>query len=209
MNNAIIFDIDGTLWDAREVITNAWNKAMLENGLPPKTIDEIEAVLGLTNEQIMYQMLGEYPDELRDNVFNTCLIMEKEYLNKIGGNLYPDEVEVLQLLAQQGFKLMILTNAGPEYVNNYLSHSPAASLFCDSLSNGENGKNKAENIRILMERNHIDKACYVGDTIWDQEYSQQAGVPFVWARYGFGHDLDCEFIIDSFKEIPEVIKQIF
>ena len=30
---AILFDLDGTLWDALDTITEAWNKAMKDNNL--------------------------------------------------------------------------------------------------------------------------------------------------------------------------------
>lgn len=41
-------------------------------------------------------------------------------------------------------------------------------------------------MRLLMERNGIAEAAYVGDTQGDLEAARLAGIPFVWAAYGFG-----------------------
>ena len=38
-----------------------------------------------------------------------------------------------------------------------------------------------------MERNRITSAAYVGDTQGDLEAARLAGIPFVWAAYGFGN----------------------
>lgn len=46
---------------------------------------------------------------------------------------------------------------------------------------------KGENISLVIKRNGIDSAFYVGDTIGDQIASKDANVPFVFAEYGFGN----------------------
>lgn len=37
-----------------------------------------------------------------------------------------------------------------------------------------------------MERNHLRRPVYVGDTAMDQEAARLAGIPFLHAAYGFG-----------------------
>lgn len=54
----------------------------------------------------------------------------------------------------------------------------------------------------------LDKYVYVGDTIKDFEATKIAKVPFIQARYGFGKDLKTEYYINSFTEIPELVKDI-
>jgi phosphoglycolate phosphatase len=59
-----------------------------------------------------------------------------------------------------------------------------------------------------MERNHLDKACYVGDTILDMEASLGAKVPFIRADYGFG-DFESEYYMEKFSDLPQIADKIF
>ena len=45
---------------------------------------------------------------------------------------------------------------------------------------------KGENIRLVIQRNAIDRAVYVGDTQGDLDAADFAGIPFIRAAYGFG-----------------------
>ena len=47
-------------------------------------------------------------------------------------------------------------------------------------------KEKGENIRLIMERNQLERAVYIGDTQGDLDASHAAGIPFIYAAYGFG-----------------------
>ena len=64
---------------------------------------------------------------------------------------------------------------------------------------------KAENLKQVVERNHLSRAVYVGDTAGDQAAAQAAGLPFVWASYGFGKDLDAGTRIENFSELLNVV----
>lgn len=46
---------------------------------------------------------------------------------------------------------------------------------------------KSENIKLIIERNNLKDAIYVGDTELDMEATFAAGIPFVFAEYGFGN----------------------
>ena len=51
---------------------------------------------------------------------------------------------------------------------------------------GRTGKPKSENIKLIVERNHLQNPVYVGDTQWDCDAATAADVPFIFAAYGFG-----------------------
>ena len=67
---------------------------------------------------------------------------------------------------------------------------------------------KAQNIRLICERNGLKAPVYVGDTVWDAEACEEAGVPFIYAAYGLGELTDttraCR-VIRSFPELLELI----
>ena len=53
----------------------------------------------------------------------------------------------------------------------------------------------------MVERNQIEHGIYVGDTKGDYDAAAFAGVPFVLARYGFGHVPEAGAGIDSIGQI--------
>ena len=61
--DGILFDLDGTLWDATKPIKQSWNEVLLrhrEIKRPPITEEELGACMGLT----MYKIAAKlFPDE--------------------------------------------------------------------------------------------------------------------------------------------------
>jgi phosphoglycolate phosphatase len=73
---------------------------------------------------------------------------------------------------------------------------------------GDTGKSKGENIRMVIERNQLDEAVYVGDTQGDYEASVFAGVPFIFAKYGFGSPVDYYLAISEIKELLNIDEEL-
>lgn len=73
---------------------------------------------------------------------------------------------------------------------------------------GRTGKPKADNIRLVIERNNLDKAFYVGDTQGDYDATMAAGIPFIFAAYGFGNIDGDEEEIQGLNELPDLIDKL-
>ena len=82
------------------------------------------------------------------------------------------------------------------------------SYFDDYEEWGRSGLLKADNIRLVMERNGADKAIYVGDIQKDADASAKAGVPCIWAAYGFGHIAGPAGVLNKFSDLPEVLRDL-
>ena len=59
-----------------------------------------------------------------------------------------------------------------------------------------------------MKRNGVTKAVYVGDTAGDEESARVAGIPFIFAKYGFGEAKAPDYLLEEFSQLPELMKQI-
>ena len=51
---------------------------------------------------------------------------------------------------------------------------------------GTKSRPKADNIRDVVNDHGLQAPVYVGDTLGDYHAATQAGVPFIFADYGFG-----------------------
>ncbi len=67
---------------------------------------------------------------------------------------------------------------------------------------------KADNIRLIMERNHLEQVVYVGDTQMDADACKAAGVPIVFASYGFGTVKEPDYVVDTPYELVGLIHEI-
>ena len=67
-----------------------------------------------------------------------------------------------------------------------LKKSGLAKFFIDFESFGGTGLQKWQNISLIIERNCLDRAVYIGDIQSDCDAAKAAGIPFIHASYGFG-----------------------
>ena len=189
MKKGIIFDLDGTLWDSSAQVVNAWNLALKKSPYTDRqiTVEDMHGYMGKTLEAIMELMLPEIEPKLRAEISKSCTETEEAYLREHGGGvLFPDLEQVLDALSKK-YSLYIVSNCQDGYIQTFFHcKSHLKKYFSDFECPGRTGKGKGENIRIVIERNKLDKAIYVGDTQGDCDASDFAGIPFIHAAYGFG-----------------------
>ena len=107
-----------------------------------------------------------------------------------------------------GYALIIVSNCQDGYIQDFLDFADMRGLFGDFESAGGTGLSKGENIKLVIERNSIDKAVYVGDTQGDLDSADFAGIPFIRAAYGFGQMNRPVPEIREFCELPEKAAEI-
>lgn len=209
MKKAIFFDLDGTLWDALSQLTEARNKAMIDNKKHYRfTLDSMKSFMGLTPEETVKIAFNDVSLEEGMNLFKLCFDEEIKYLVKNPGVKYPYENEIIELLSKK-YDLYIVSNADKGYIEDYLIGCNMNQYFKDHLCAGDTLKDKRENILIMKEKHSIDDVIYVGDTLKDKIQSTKAGVKFIHAAYGFGVIEDDEYKIDSLKELPSLVEKVF
>ena len=148
MKKGIIFDMDGTLWDAGESIAQAWNIVMKRHGLKKNdfTADDIHGIMGKTIDGIADALFGEYSKEERMDITKECLIYENEYLAEHGGELFDKLEDVLKNL-QKEYPLYIVSNCEKGYIEGFLAYYGFEKYFEDFESHGNTCLPKGQNIR--------------------------------------------------------------
>ena len=187
MKKGIIFDLDGTLWDATEQMLPAWNKVLLRYApdREPMTLEEVRSFMGKTVAEIAAAALPNFPEEERVEVFNRCSIEELPWLREHPGSIYPKVPEILHLLSKE-YPLYIVSNCQAGYIEVFLKSSGLGKYFRGHLCFGDTGLEKHDTILKLMDTYHLKDTVYVGDTMGDFLSCRKAGIPFVFASYGFG-----------------------
>ena len=119
------------------------------------------------------------------------------------GDLYEGVVETIRKLAEK-YPLFIVSNCQCGYIEVMIESSGIGPFIRDHLCFGETGTPKSETIRALMDRNDLKDVVYVGDTQGDADACRDAGVPFVFAEYGFGDVPDAETRIGRISDLCEM-----
>lgn len=201
----IIFDMDGTLWDSAAQVAESWSRVVAKQYSPEKVITalDLQRVMGLTMDKLAQALFPELPEQKRMALLEACCKEENEYLRQHGGSLYPDVEKTLQVL-QKKYPLYIVSNCQSGYIEAFLEYYHFASYFQDIECFGNNGLKKGENIRKIVSRNHLKAAVYVGDIQGDFDASEEAGVGFIHAAYGFGTIRQPVPSIQKFSELLQI-----
>lgn len=199
---ALIFDLDGTLWDAGKPVAESWNIALKALGYSIRvTSDDLHRVMGLPMDQLEMRLLPSLPKEKAVEVGDKVTEFESEYVYDHPGVLFPGVKETLRALRKKGIYLYVLSNCQNGYIEAFFHGTGTKDLFDASLCWGEHKAPKGENMRYIMEKEGIDSAFYVGDTRGDEIETKKAGLKFVHAAYGFGTADAPDYTIKSFPEL--------
>ena len=205
---AVIFDLDGTLWDAAETIAPAWNAYLEGRGIQLRmSPDDCRACCGKTLPEIAAMLFPAAEPAWREAVIEGCCDAECVPLAREGGRLYPGMEEVLETLRRDYF-LAVVSNCGLGYIEAFFSGNRTGRFFDDYENAARTGLSKGENIRLVMERNGIERAVYVGDTEGDRQAALRAGVPFIHAAYGYGQVRGADFTLRQLRELPQILDKL-
>ncbi|MBQ3916185.1 MAG: HAD family hydrolase [Ruminococcus sp.] len=209
MKTGLIFDMDGTLWDSSENVAKAWNEKITQLGLdrPEITQQDIMGVMGLTMDKLAAIIFGDLPEKERMELLDQCCGNENDFLRRNGGRLYPELESTLAMLSED-YPLYIVSNCQKGYIEAFLDHYGFWKYFADIECYGNNLKEKGDNIALVMERNGLDKAWYIGDIQGDHDSAVKAGAGFIHASYGFGTIKETVPELGSFKELPGLLESL-
>lgn len=188
MYKTIIFDLDGTLLDTLDDLTNATNAALRAFGQPERTREEVRSFVGNGIKKLMERALGERVD-LLDEGLET---FKRYYGEHCAEQTKPYEgiLPLLEELRKRGTKTAVLSNKA-DFAVKKLAEEYFPNLLLMAV-----GENEAAGIRkkpapdsLFAVMKALDSAkedtLYVGDSEVDVQTAQNAGVDCLCVTWGF------------------------
>lgn len=204
---AMIFDVDGTLWDTTQAAAKIWSDVAAKYPQIKDTVtaEKLRNLYGLPLEEIAKKLFVSVPEETAIRVMEECVQVQCPILAKGGASLIGDVAGAFAKLREK-YRIFIVSNCRSGYIEAMLAAHGLADLVDDFTCPGDTGLLKADNIRLICERNHLplSKAVYVGDTLPDEVAAHAAGVPFVYAVYGFGTCENPDYRIGDITELAQL-----
>lgn len=196
--DSLIFDMDGTLWDAADTYVASWNA-----GFKKENVDKIVSredlghMMGWEKRKVLDHMMPNFDEEKQERVFSTINEYRSELIPEMGGILYEGIREGLEQLAER-YQLFIVSNCPENLIRQFIDWADINHLITDEMAHGVNSKPKHHNIRLLIDKYSLKNPVYIGDTETDSIESRKAQLPFVFLSYGFGQTDDYDLKFDSF-----------
>ena len=211
----IFFDLDGTLTDPAQGITNSFIHALKFYGLPIPSYQELCKLIGPPLPYSFETTFGFDHDKAMEAVAKY-----REYFASRGlfeNKVYPGIPELLQTLKEQGKHLLVATSKPEEYSIKIIDHFGLSKYFdfvCGSLMDESRSK-KSEVIAYALECAALGKAdkekvLMVGDRFHDIEGAKANGLKSCGVLFGYGsrrelQEAGADYIVKSVNELLEVI----
>jgi len=201
--DSLIFDMDGTLWDAADTYVASWNA-----GFKKENVDKIISredlghMMGWEKRKVLEHIMPDFDEEKQERIFSTINDFRSELIPEMGGILYEGIKDGLTQLSKN-YKLFIVSNCPENLIRQFMEWADITHLITDEIAHGVNFKPKHYNIRLLIERYDLKSPVYIGDTETDSIESRKAQLPFVFLSYGFGKTEDYDLKFDSFHAFTD------
>ena len=193
---SLIFDVDGTLWDAAETLVYVYNSII--ESQPDLTYrvnaDDLRGVFGKPLEEIGRIIFKGCEESRALDLIGRVVDLEERYLPEHPPKPYPGFYETMELL-QKEYNLYIVSNGQKGYIETFLACTDSHRFFSGHLQAGDTGLEKDGTILELIKRNHV------GDTMGDYLSTKKAGLPFVHASYGYGIVPEADYVIRSLHDL--------
>lgn len=211
--DTILFDLDGTLTDPAEGITNSVIYALKKMGIAPPERKELLKFIGPPLAQSFEKYFNlSYEQSLR------AVDIYREYFAPKGlfeNTLFDGVPEMLKSLKKDGKKIVLATSKPTVFANKILKHFNLYDFFNLTVGSNLDGSltNKAEVITVALERlGNIkkDRAVMVGDRSHDIVGGIKNGLFTVGVTFGYGSEEELKaagasHIVNSVKELTEFL----
>ena len=204
----VVFDLDGTLWSSDETTYKSVNEYLKLNNYDLEvSFETVKETMGCTFDDTAAKFFPGLEKEERNDLLDKALAYNNKNILKLGGNVYSNVEETLKKLKEK-YRLTIVSNCAGGYIEAFLEFSNLGKYFDDFIAAAEAKVTKADAIKMIIERNNVETAIYVGDTDKDKMAAEGADIEFIQALYGFGENLNAAHSINEFTDLPEMLENI-
>ena len=186
--SCVIFDMDGTVLDTLEDLTNAVNFSLAHFGMPVRSAAQVRRFLGNGARRLMEQAA---PEGIEAELFESLLLWYKEYYDKnclVKTAPYKGIPELLKELRRNGCKTALVSNK-PDTAARELAEKCFGGLLDYAVGQRDDVPRKPapDMVRLCMDKLGASaKDCvYVGDSEVDVLTAKNSGIECVAVTWGF------------------------
>jgi phosphoglycolate phosphatase len=204
--DAVIFDIDGTLWNASSASAKGWNLGLESMGIGQRiTAGQLESVAGHPFESCIDLLLPgrkeEHPGLL--DLLDSC---ETKVVAQDGGDFYRGVIDGITRLSLD-CRVFLVSNCQEWYLNLFLQFSRLGPVLSGVDCHGMSLLPKDRMLARMKRTFSLQKPVYIGDTAGDEKAAASADIAFIHAAWGFGKPEGKPKTARSFAELLDCLKK--
>ena len=212
MPPAAILDIDGTLVDTNYHHAMAWYRAFHQHEIV-LPIWRIHTHMGMGGDQLVGSLCGERTEKEKGDDIRAA---EKVLYAELIGEVEPlkGARELIEDLKGRGHAVVLASSAKEDEVDHYLDLLDARDLADDWTTSAdvESTKPQPDLVNAAMEKAGTGEAVMVGDTPWDVQAAERAGIETVAVLTGgFSaaelRDAGAVAVFESIEELSEALDE--
>jgi len=210
----VIFDLDGTLLDTIDDISDSMNDVLKQYSHPTFTSEEYKLKIGGGFKNLA---LNSFPKGTLEKIINESIelfanMYDKRYMNK--SKPYEGIDELLDILVDKDIKLGVNSNKRNDYTNNLVNNFFQKIPFVAVYGECKDIPTKPDPTLVLKITKAMDlkpeEILYVGDTNTDMMTAGNAGIDSVGVLWGFRsyeelNKYGAKYIISNPKELLDII----
>lgn len=188
MIDTIIFDLDGTLLNTLEDLTDSVNHALMQFHCPSRTLEEVRGFVGNGVAKLMERAM---PGGLTNPDYEAAFDVFKEYYAlhcKDKTRPYEGILEVLDALSEEGYQLAIVSNKFDDAVKE-LNHIYFGQRIPVAIGESETVRKKPAPDTVYQALAELSAeaahAIYVGDSDVDLATARNVPMPCISVTWGF------------------------
>lgn len=226
MNNfpfsAIGFDLDGTLLDTHQDLGAAVNHALKLGGFDPVPVDSSKDLIGGGAKMMLSRAVDDQTSggaRMERDAFHTLYKQMLSYYsenNAVHSRPYPGIIEALDILADRGVKLAVVTNKFESFATDILNQLQLADRFVTIIGGDTMGKGNAKPAPdpVIEARTRCGggSLAFIGDSSYDVDAAKAAGVPVIACAYGYcdkpPHELGADAVIHAATELIGALESL-
>jgi len=180
----VIFDIDGTLTDTEKYVLLSLADVVRAHTGREETVESLRFALGIPGNDA-FRIIGFEEEQFAEYMAEWEKGL-RAFNDKI--DIFPGGRELVEALHDAGIKLGIVTSKNRDQYDKDFGRFDVAALFPVSVTadDSESHKPTAGPLLRYMELTGAkrEEMLYIGDTIYDSQCAENAGVDFALAVWG-------------------------
>ncbi|WP_142317569.1 HAD hydrolase-like protein [Bacillus sp. AFS002410] len=213
MQQALIFDMDGTLFQTDKILELSLEDTFdhlrslnLWNSVTP--IDKYRQIMGVPLPKVWEALLPEYSMEVReqtDAFFQERLI---DNINNGNGALYPNVKEIFAFLKENNYSIYIASNGLTNYLSAIVKYYQIDNWVTETFSIQQiQSLNKSELVKTILKKYEIMDGAVIGDRLSDINAAKDNNLMAIGCRFDFSQEDElkqADLVIDDLIQLKNV-----
>ncbi|MEM5607952.1 HAD hydrolase-like protein [Bacillus toyonensis] len=217
MFQALIFDMDGTLFQTDKILEvsvddtfNHLRSLQLWDAVTP--IDKYREIMGVPLPKVWETLLPDHSIEVREQTDAYFLERLIENIKSGKGALYPNVKEVFTHIKENNCSIYIASNGLKEYLQAIVSYYALDQWVTETCSIEQiQSLNKSDLVKTILSKYDIKEATVVGDRLSDINATKDNGLIAIGCNFDFAQEDElarADIVIDDLMELKGILSEV-